>query len=690
MQDRVVYTLVGKCLLLAVIFAVITGCGLGSTDSQTFKSEIPVEVDNPADRYQTTEFPAVGQLPRETSGSRTVTGAAFIAAHGVKTEEQAAIMSVEFIEEPDQSGDITGGDPDAEIVAPFAFAIYRFAHLEGDVIGLKIHMSTHNISPIWLAFANLQAEHWEYPLAPELSSVEIWDSTAEIDFSKYQSETGEMYIALILADDQEAIRVYDLQLITASEVSTFTATHNLDTGVKLNWEAAESTYGFIISRRESGSQNPWISLSEEPLAPFETYFMDDTAEPGKEYTYSISSAYGPYNEPDKWVWSDGLFVLGRRLISTVPLDNSEVENLRIDTVNWYNQLGFIGVDLETDHLLAFQSESFPPGDTWHWHDPGSGIAGQAVDWHVDTSQPYCIFPGSQENNTVMTVCFAHGHTIYSQVGEIDELGGLTWNPPVAVCIGPYEVLHCFKMSRRIGLLLWNTAKHQLEVFDSMDLTGRLWFDPKEWPWAWRSFEGESPIGAVDSEYTAIGETLCYKGSGSGKIKVYSIINGDWSDNSPDLPCAPGPQYVEMITDSIVPSSGVVYITPDRDEIRIVQRQFFGEWNIYPEILVHTADNSETITEFAEYCPAQYSGLNFIGYIQNGNVYYMTCNHWDLAEWQSLVLLDGSETCSNLNIIRIGSDEDYNYVVYATYLSEDTEGAATYNFRALDNRFIPAP
>lgn len=663
---------------LGILFcaAVFSGCSSSSSEVQTQNSTINVVTTDSS--VYLADFPDVGDIPRAASESNTATGSAFIAANGTKISNTSAVMDLTYI--PTE---------ESESIPEFCYAIYRFSKLDDDVIGLKIHMNSHNISPAWIAFANEKTGRWEYPVESELSSVEIWKTIDNFDFAKYKNSDDEITLAVILADDQESITIYDLEFITASEVKSFTASYNLDNGVKLNWKAGNSCYGFMIYRRLIDSDDEWDQIIDKPLSRYETSFFDETAEQGKEYVYRINCAYGPYSNEDHWIWSEGMLVAGRRLIFTSPLEVSEGSVLQIEPVNWYNQLGFIGVDKTNNTMIAYQSESFLPDAKWHWHNAGSGIAGKVVSWQENLTQPYTIYPSSQQDNLVMTCCYSENNNVYSLVGWIDTAGEISWLDPVLVREGSYQVIHCFKMSRRIGLILWNIDEQLLEVSDSMDMYGRLWFDIEEWPWEWRSMEAEPPHGPVCSEYSMAGELVCYMGETSGTTKVYTIVNGDWGDYSPNIPCAPGPLYVELVTDAIVPSSGVIYLTPERDSIHIVRRQFVDEWGVIPEVVVYTSDGSNEISEFAEYCPASYSGLNYIAWIEGGNVNCITNNYWSLEYWFNPVVLDDSGTCSNLDIIRIGSDDNYSYAVYATFLSEDAEGNTQFNFRLLDNRFIPA-
>jgi hypothetical protein len=674
-------------LLHLVAAAILTSCsGLSTDASQPTGS--PDKDHNPTTGPSDT-LPAISDLPRTASGLAQINGESFIESAGATIQGHAATLSLHG-SDGWSTGSHAGEAQDGQ--APkFAYAVYRFAKVNAPVVGLNITTSSHNVSPMWIALPDASFTRWTYPFEPEFSSAELWNSMTGVDLSQRVSTQQDLLVAVILADDKEDITIYNLELVFLSDVSECTASSNLDDQIHLEWKNPSRSIATLIYRRPIGAEHDaWQQVTPEYLESYVTSYTDFGIELGIEYEYCVRSAFGPRLDFDHCCWSSGPLVKGRTLISSIEFPNiALIEVDSIETVNWFNHLGIIGKrsNPSTD-IFAMSTLSFPPGSQWKTYTTEDGLDDVQLAANPATAKAITTFMFTTDNNPYITLCYSTDNGMYSQVAEIDQFNNVSWCDPQEIRQGSHQIIGCFQMSRRIGLLTWNTQNEQLEIYDSSDQIGRHWFDIDELNWDWRILPGQPPAGALDSIYTSSGEILCYTESSTDQIKVFAMGTSDWLDQSPGIIASPGPKICDVMMPYLIPGTGLFYITEDRTSVKLARREFFDPWQLDSQIEIRAKAAPGSITNIAIFCQSQFATRNYVAYIEAGNVYYCLCNSWELSSWSEPILVDDSGTCENIRLIRIGSDEEYHYGLYLTYFTREDDQTMRFHFRVVDNRFIP--
>jgi hypothetical protein len=119
-----------------------------------------------------------------------------------------------------------------------------------------------------------------------------------------------------------------------------------------------------------------------------------------------------------------------------------------------------------------------------------------------------------------------------------------------------------------------------------------------------------------------------------------------------------------------------------ERIRLLREDQVRQWATDDILDIVAAEPGQQITEFDVYLPAILSQSNYLAYILDGCVYLSFANFSALEEWKTPELVDDAGDCRQLKIIRIGSDEEYNFNLFATYISDDDQGVPRLNFRDL--------
>jgi hypothetical protein len=677
--------------LLVLCACCLLGCGEGTTQPVATNPANPPVPQEHHVIQPVRELPALANLPRTASGFEQVNGSTCIASANATVSGYSLVLSLVTSEANNLGKHFTGRQASTFDGANLAYAIYRFSNVTGSIAGLKIHSPEHGLSPVWLGFADWDAQHWVFPVEPKYSSIELWQTKESVDFDHFISSDNELVLAVILADDQESVQLDKLELVYTTNITDLQASSSEEDCIKLEWKNPSRALGTVIARRQLSGEadSPWSQLTDEPLSGNVASYKDALTEPGRQYEYSLSSGYGPNSEPEAWSWSDGEKVIGARLASHVDLPENSVDHLL--PVNWYNQLGFVGYTPGNQPAITcLQADGFPPGLDWHWLTSTSGLTSATLAYRDGLPTPLAVFQNQINNNPVTTLCYSTSAGVFAQVATIDEAGAVAWLDPVQVRSGPHHVLACFQMSRRIGLLTWNTNRQRMEVIDSRDMYGQYWFDFSEWDWPWRVIESPIPDGSVSSWYSMVGETLCYCESGSNLLKVLIRTSDGWQDSSPGITCAPSPKFTELVIPSLIPGFGAAYITEDRTAIKVVRREFINAWNIDHLITVHECPAGSQITDLALYSTGSLFQRSYLAYIEDGKVYCCSTSDAGLNEWSTPKQIDETGTCEQLAIIRIGTDTEYSYGIYVTYVNHTPEGDQRFYFRAVDKSFIPLP
>lgn len=106
-------------------------------------------------------------------------------------------------------------------------------------------------------------------------------------FSDTSVKNGSTYLYTVRAYDDNAMSIYDSQgKIIFLAQPKLTGTSASGGGIQIKWTKCSNTDGYIIYRKESNTA--WVRIAKTAGASLESY-IDDTAESGKVYTYTVRS-----------------------------------------------------------------------------------------------------------------------------------------------------------------------------------------------------------------------------------------------------------------------------------------------------------------------------------------------------------------------------------------------------------------
>jgi len=229
------------------------------------------------------------------------------------------------------------------------------------------------------------------------------------------------------------------------------------------------------------------------------------------------------------------------------------------------------------------------------------------------------------------------------------------------------------MPRRLGAIVYNKSNGLLELVDSADINGRIWYeyDPETYPWM--MIGNYKPDGQVHFEEYGVDPMICFRESSSGNLAFLEFDYGGWIDSSPDnVACAPGPVMVTSSAPLGLPVMRVFYITPQRDELRAIERDIYGTWQVDDTELVVAAEPGSEITEFALFTSGQTSYESYLVYNIGGELIAMRCTSTSFNGWTEQQVLDDAGTCRDLRIVKVGTGETWDSHHYASYI-KDGEG-----------------
>ena len=568
-----------------------------------------------------------------------------------------------------------------------AYAVYSLKTLGPRPSTLRLQTGANFKTPIWLALANWRRGSWDFTPGKFFSTPEISLSAYGQGLNDYLNADGEVMVAIVVEDNTEPVEIHELQLNIVSEVDDLTASTNRWEGIRLRWDPDTDADAHRIWRRLADSGEGWLELSPEPLLNVQEY--DDLAVPdGRVYEYLIRSADKCYPLGEqKLFWSNGRVVRGSVRPSTLKDVDPGVS--RVLPVNLHNYLSFVCLSEEEAPMMsALRAAEFPPQAEWHNYGSADGIDSQLLSPVEGFEVPMHLYALETVNNPGANVGYTTAQGAFSQVATADIAGTVIWEQPVYVREPGHIVLDLVRLPRRIGMLTWNTNVARMELLDSIDMLGRYWyeFDPVTYPWM--IVTTRKPEGAIDVLDSTGPLIICFRAEDSSGPVVLRSDGPEWTDISPQVEVgSAGLRLLSGLTHPALPARMLFYTDVAGSELCMLTQDHSELWHEDEVVTLVSAAPESSIAEFAIAVHGSYSHQNYLAYIEDGKVYAMECINAYFESWTEPQLISDSGSCRNLNIIPVGTSEDFSESYdFLSFVEEDGSGQTQIRYIDLSTTF----
>lgn len=624
-------------------------------------------------------LPAPGELPRSASSTQVQVGISCVAQQGGTAHGSELVLSLHT------TGENAEGQPE-EIVLPYAFATYVFSGMSQPPAALHITALGDYETEFWIGLADWNAGTWDFSPGHFFSSPGIALGGFEGGPEKYVSSDGRLAVAIILGVDKAPLRIQQLELTQLSDVNSFAASTNRWDGVLLSWSKETGADGYMLYRRlaDSGSVEPWIAFSSEPFSRSVLEYLDSDVDGCRTYDYILKTGYRiAVNGELRWMYSSGALASGQRQVTSVGPGPQDLATYW--PTSFYNRVSFFWQPSDVaEGIKGLRNEGFPAVDDWQEMSISSDGTTPAELLTMEGFAPPFMVQQSQEiNAATVTIGWSTAEGTFAQVVTTDADGLTLWEPPVQVREAGSYFLGFLQMPRRMGCVTWNPQLNRMELVDSADLRGRVWyeFQPNDFPWM--IIGNRRPEGALEMHYFTAAELISYREAGSGDLVVIRHDFNAWTDISPGIKSGIRPRVVQVMAPGQPAGFGVVFLDDTGRRIRLIRQTSDDSWlvNEIEDLLI--AKDGQTISEFDLYTIGEVSYANYLAYVLNDDLYFCYTNHPGLQDFDSPVLVDGSNDISHLNLIRVGTDDEGTKSnLFATYYSHDADNVLRINFRDL--------
>lgn len=672
-MGRLVPWVVGLMLLC------IAGCAGGTAGSGAVAQQPGASAE--ADQSATPgALPAPATLPKNTSGFKKLLGSQYYLKYSAWVNQNTLVLKAPLLvdpgDDPSKGSSAAGQSRAASATTlPFAYGIFLFSDVELLPATLRIDTGQYPGSKLWVAFANWDTNSWDFSFGSYFPNPTI-DISDPKKFDPFIDDQGRIAVALVETDPANQVEVNSLEVTLLSEVSELTANNFRWDGVKLNWWAPTTTDGFRVLRRKADDMTgSWTPATQDPLARFDRSFLDTGAQPGIEYTYLVQSGYlrQPNGVP-RWFWSPGAMVNGQRQVSEVEVDTGDTgRHLPFLTGN---KLGFFVQQLlSPDHLDGLRNQRFTPGLGWDViGTDGGGYTPIALVNDPEFSFPLMEHHTEQVNNPVCSLIYSTLSGTVCQVADRQADDTLIWRNPVAVRGANTRIVALVDMPRRIGAVVFNKSNGMLELVDSADINGRIWYDYDPANYPWMDIGHYHPEGRVAINPHTVDPVLCFSDADDEEMKFLAFDYAGWLDQSPPgIQCAPGPAIATGAPPLGLPETKIFYISPERDELRVLTRDIYGVWQPDETQVLVSVEPGSQLKELALFTAGEISAETYLVYNVDGNLYAMRSMSTAFASWTPPAVLDDAGTCRDVQIIKVGTDSTWDSHHYASYIKDKPDG-----------------
>jgi len=620
-------------------------------------------------------LPAPAELARESSAYLYVQGSQFLDQYGGQVINTDLVLTYPPVEP--EAGD--GAAPH------FAYAIYSIQGIEEHALTLEVRIDQSNEAYFWLGVADWTNNTWDFTLGSRHTTLLANLENVAGGLDNLLGPKDQIAVAVVLIEEDVALNIDYLRVTTAEEVTNLTATDDRWDSVELDWDELDEADGYHVYRRPAGDDEAeWELLTTDTLGRYQSAFSDTTAPGGIELDYRVSAGIQQFVQGlPEWFWSPGTTVTGLRQVTEAgPM-------LEPFTEYWpacmWNKLSFFYRPAsQPDTVEGLRNLDYPPGRDWiHYDTDTTGYADFTLSSLDGFGTPYYLYQLDSRDNTALTVFYSTVEGVFAQVAAIAESSEVSWHDPLLIRSEGNHLLGAVKLPRSIGCITWNTAAERIELVDSQDMTGTLWyeFDPDEI--GWHVVGGRQPDGSrIDFRYFGGGERITFRERDTGQAVCYKR-SGLWNDISPGIEVGPGPVVRFALTGLSLPGYAMMYLTPDQKRIRLLRQPSGGSWLTAEIEDVIIAKGDSRISEFQLMTSEEVSYQNYLVYVQDGVLKLRYTESPRLTGMEYDLLLDDvSENIRAIDIIKTGTGENWSTLDYVTYISDGADGPVL-NFRNLN-------
>ncbi|MBN2081263.1 hypothetical protein JW859_03550 [bacterium] len=618
-------------------------------------------------------LPAPADLAREASAYLYVEGNQYLAQYGGQVIDTDLVLSYPPVE---------AGNGDSP---HFAYAIYAIQGIEEPALTLEVRIDQANEAYFWLGVGDWTNNTWDFTLGSRHTTMLASLENIASGLDHILGPKDQIAVAVILVDEAAALNIDYLRVTTTEEVQNLTASDDRWDGVELTWDELDNANGYNVFRRPAADpEAEWELLTAERLGRHQDEYTDTTAPGGipLEYRVSVGIWQSVQGLPE-WFWSPGATVIGLRQATEVgPM-------LEPFSEYWpacmWNKLSFFYTPVSApDNVEGLTNLDYPPGNDWvHYDTDTAGYADFTLGRRDGFAAPYYLYHLDTRDNTALTVFYGTVEGVFAQVAAISDSSEVTWNEPLLIRGEDNHLLGAVKLPRAIGCITWNTVAQRIELVDSQDMTGTLWyvFDPDAIGWHIVG-DREPDDNRIDFRYFGGGERITFRERDTGLAVCYER-NGLWDDISPDIEVGPGPVVRFALTGLSLPGYAMMYLTPDQKRIRLLRQPSGGSWLTSEIEDVVIAKGESRISEFQLMTSEEISYQNYLVYVVDGilKLRYTESARLNGLEFD-LVVDDLSTNIRDLRVIKIGNGEEWSSLDYVTYVSDGADGPVL-NFRNLN-------
>lgn len=566
----------------------------------------------------------------------------------------------------------------------YSYAVYLFNGVSELPPILSVQMHGDFTSRLYPAVANWRTNRWEFGFGHIYSYADHNFPLPALEElpDDFRSETGQVAFALLKVDNDGPSFIDGLSFWQPDEVLNVVASEGLWDGIDISWEVPGGTNYVQIERRAQGVA-AWQLITPEPIAANLITYKDITADGGIYYEYRVSGGYRWDTVlGEQYYWTSGKKAIGLRNVDTVTLGMNQDEYLVPG--NSFNRLSFYFAPTNDAHgVHAVRNTSFPPGQDWELFDETStNFPYLNIAEDPDLGPAISVFQLNELNNPLINIAYSDGTGAYSYAALLDQEGHFNWLDPGQVRTGNNHVLGSLALERRLACFTWNDDTNRIEFVESVDQEGTFWWE----------FNDQAKYAIVTDRHPTNGicvsptmrQSIAFREKGTNGVIVCRKGADGWETQVVGVETSSQPVLQNIKTNQLDNTAAVIYRDMDNQRIRLV-RSFEGEtWLTNQQETLVLVKGADQIGEFCHYMLEPPSNFNVLAYTHNGDLKFKFSSKTGQDVWSEEFLIDDSGTCRNLNITRIGTDLQWQYFTFLSYIRTDEFGVAQLKFLDLNS------
>ncbi len=599
-------------------------------------------------------------------------GAAFAAGHNVIVQGTSAMLEY-------KGATVSGTDR-----REYTYATYVFDGIDSLPPILEVQTHGENTSRLYPAIANWRTNRWDFGFGHiyTYSTHSFPLPQLEEQPGDFLSPEGRVAIAFVKVDEDGPSWLDSLSFWEPQEVIGVVASEGLWDGINVSWEVPGGTNYVRIERRAQGV-SVWEMITEEPIAANLITYKDQSAEGGVFYEFRVSGGFlwntvlGP-----QYYWTTGKKAIGLRNVDTVSLGMNEEEYLVPG--NSFNRLSFFfAPSNDANGVHAVRNNSFPPGQDWDLFDETStNFPYLNVVNNPDFGPGINVFHLNELNNPLINITYSDGTGAYSYSALLDQEGHFNWLDPGVVRTGPNHVLGIMALERRLACFTWNSQSQRIEMAESVDNEGTFWwnYNPNG---TWAKVSSSKPKGPLNVSAT-MRQSIAFRETGTNDVVICKKGNEGWEQEKVGIETSYRPVLQNIKINQLDNSGAVFYRDMDGKRIRLVRSHDGSGWLTNQQETLVLVKDADQIDEFVHYMLEPPSNFNILAYTHNGNLKFKFSSKTGQDVWTEEFLIDDSGNCRNIDITRVGTDLQWSYFTFLSYIRNDESGNAQLKFVDLNS------